>query len=195
VVAEDPATTWSPITVAEWYGGEERTIEVISDTAIWYNTGLPAVPLRWVLVRDPQGKFRTQAVLCTDLCGDPKQIVSWFVRRWRMEVTFQEVRQHLGFETGRQWSEMAIRRTAPVLLGVFSLITLFADRQKARLLASVRRATWYDERLPTFSGALALVRKELWTCTIFHGSRADTDTVKIPRAFVERLTDAVSYAA
>jgi hypothetical protein len=160
VVAEDPATTWSPITVAEWYGGEERTIEVNSDTAIWYSTGLPAVPLRWVLVRDPRGVFRTQAVLCTNLDTDPGQILSWFVRRWRMEVTFQEVRCHLGFETQRQWSEMAIRRTAPALLGLFSLVTLFADAQKAHLLASVRRAVWYDKRLPTFADALALARKE-----------------------------------
>ncbi len=144
MVAEDRATTWSPITVAEWYGGEERIIEVTSDTAIWHSTGLPAVPLRWVLVRDPQGVFRTQAVLCTDLRGDPKQIVSWFVRRWRMEVTFQEVRRHLGFETGRQWSEMAIRRTAPLLLGMFSLITLFADAQRACLFSSVRRAALYE---------------------------------------------------
>jgi hypothetical protein len=118
VVAGDPATTRSPITVAEWYGGEEPTIEVISETAICYSTGLlPAVPLRWVLVRDPQGVFRTQAVLSTDLDADPRRILSWFVRRWRMEVTFQEVRRHLGFETQRQWSEVAIRRTAPTLLG------------------------------------------------------------------------------
>lgn len=112
-----------------------------------------------------------------------------------MEATFQEVRRHLGFETQRQWSEMAIRRTAPVVLGVFSLITLFAKAQKARLLASVRRAAWYDKRLPTFSDALALARKELWAQEIFRGSHLDTDTVKVPRAFVERLTDVVSYAA
>ncbi len=195
VVAEDPATTWSPITVAEWYGGEERTIEVISDTAIWYSTGLPAVPLRWVLVRDPRGVFRTQAVLCTNLDTDPGQILSWFVRRWRMEVTFQEVRCHLGFETQRQWSEMAIRRTAPALLGLFSLVTLFADAQKAHLLASVRRAVWYDKRLPTFADALALARKELWAHATFRGSHSEADVVKVPRAFMERLTDALCYAA
>ncbi len=195
VVAEDPATTWSPITVAEWYGGEERTIEVNSDTAIWYSTGLPAVPLRWVLVRDPRGVFRTQAVLCTNLDTDPGQILSWFVRRWRMEVTFQEVRCHLGFETQRQWSEMAIRRTAPALLGLFSLVTLFADAQKAHLLASVRRAVWYDKRLPTFADALALARKELWAHATFRGSHSEADVVKVPRAFMERLTDALCYAA
>jgi hypothetical protein len=195
VVAEDPATTWSPITVAEWYGGEERTIEMSSNTAVWYSTGLPAVPLRWVLIRDPQGVFRTQALLCTDLRGDPKQIISWFVRRWRMEVTFQEVRRHLGFETGRQWSEMAIRRTAPLLLGMFSLITLFADAQRACLFSSVRRAAWYDKRVPTFCDALALARKELWAQVTFRESHSEADIVKIPRVFMERLTDAVCYAA
>ena len=99
VVAEDPATAWTPITVAEWYGGKERTIEVASATAVWYSTGLPAVPLRWVLIRDPtKGEFDTQALfLCTDLNAEPgKKIVCWFVRRWQMEATFQEVRQRLG---------------------------------------------------------------------------------------------------
>ena len=195
IVAEDPATTWNPITVAEWYGGQERTVEIVSETALWYSTGLPVVPLRWVLIRDPRGVFRTQAVLCTDLRADPKQIVSWFVRRWRMEVTFQEVRCHLGFETQRQWSEIAIQRTAPALLGLFSLIILFADAQKGRLLTNVRRAAWYDKRLPTFADAIALVRKELWAQATFYGSSADTETVKVPRAFVERLTNAVCYAA
>jgi hypothetical protein len=194
-VAEDPATTWNPITVAEWYGGEERTVEIVSETALWYSTGLPAVPLRWVLVRDPQGVFRTQAVLCTDLCTEPETITSWFIRRWRIEVTFQEMRRHLGFETQRQCSEMAIRRTAPALLGLFSLVILFADRQKARLLAGVKRAAWYDKRLPTFADTLALVRKELWAHSTFCGSHSEANTVKVPRAFMEHLTNALCYAA
>jgi hypothetical protein len=93
---------------------------------------------------------------------------------------------------------MAIRRTTPALLGLFSLVTLFAHRQKQGvcLPAVVRRTAWYDKRLPTFSDALALVRKELWACEeTFRGSLSDTDTVKVPRVFVERLTEAVCYAA
>jgi hypothetical protein len=97
-----------------------------------------------------------------------------------MEVTFQEVRCHLGFETQRQWAEMAIQRTTPVLLGLFSLITLFADAQKARLLTSVRRAAWYDKRLPTFADALALVSKELWAQATFRGLHSGADIVKVP---------------
>ena len=113
-----------------------------------------------------------------------------------MEATFQEVRQRLGFETQRQWSEKAIRRTAPALLGLFSLVTLFAHRQMAQEGSpTIRRAAWYDKSRPTFTDALALVRKELWAQETFCGSPRQDETVKVPRAFVERLTDAVCYAA
>lgn len=116
-----------------------------------------------------------------------------------MEATFQEAHQRLGFETQRHWSEKAIRRTAPALLALFSLVTLFAHQHKARMPETVRRAAWYEKEHPTFSDALALVRKELWAHEehqqTFCGSPPDTDTVKVPRAFMERLTDAVCYAA
>jgi hypothetical protein len=195
-VAEDPSTLWKPITVANWYGSEARTVEIASETAVWYSTGLFAVPVRWVLVRDPGGGFKPQALLCTDLKADPKKILSWFVMRWQLEVTFQEMRRHLGFETQRQWSDMAIRRTTPGLLGLFSMITLFAHRRMTQVVGVVRQVAWYHKRHPTFADALALVRKELWTQEqTFYGSLAETDTVKVPRAYVERLTDAVCYAA
>jgi hypothetical protein len=112
-VAEDRATVWKTTTMANWYGEREREVEIASETAVWYSTGLLAVPLRWVLVRDPRGEFKTQALLCTDLRADPQKILSWFVMRWQLEVTFQEVRRHLGFETQRQCSEMAIRGGPP----------------------------------------------------------------------------------
>ena len=196
-VAEDPDTDWTAMTIAHWYGEAERTVEVVSETALWYSTGLPAVPLRWVLIRDPEEEFETQALLCTDLDADPERIISWFVRRWQMESTFQEVRQRLGFETQRHWSELAVRRTAPVLLALFSMVTLFAHQYMANESANaVRGAAWYDKRRPTFSDALALVRKELWAQeATFCGSPVETDLVKVPRAFMERLTDTVCYAA
>jgi hypothetical protein len=86
VVAEDPSTVWKPTMIANWHGSEERMVEVASATAVWYSTGLFAVPLRWVLVRDPQAEFKTQALLCTDLKADPQKIVSWFVMRWQLEM-------------------------------------------------------------------------------------------------------------
>ena len=116
--------------------------------------------------------------------------------RWQLEVTFQEVRRHLGFETQRQWSEMAIRRTTPALLGLFSLVTLFAHGRMVQAVGAFRQVAWYHKAHPTFADALALVRKELWAQEqTFCGSPWKADTIKVPRAFVERLTDAVCYAA
>jgi hypothetical protein len=196
VLAQDPTTDWAPITLNNWYGNSKRTIEIVSGTALWYSTGLPAVPLRWVLIRDSQEEFETQALLCTDLAAEPEQIISWFVRRWQMETTFQEVRQRLGFETQRQWSEKALRRTAPALLGLFSLVTLLAHRHMAEGAQIVRKAAWYDKAHPTFSDALALVRRQLWAREeTFYRSSRESDTVKVPREFMERLTDAICYAA
>jgi hypothetical protein len=149
-------------------------------------------------VHDPEGEFETQALLCTDLDARPERIIWWFVMRWQMEATFQEVRQRLGFETQRHWSELALRRSAPLLLGLFSMVTLLAHRyiSKKGANAVVRRAAWYDKQRPTFSDALALVRKELWAWeATFCGSYAETEAVKVPRALMERLTDAVCYAA
>jgi hypothetical protein len=195
VVAEDPSTFWTPAKIANWYGSRDRMVEITSNTAVWYSTGLFAVPLRWVLIRDPQGEFKTQALLSTDLKADPQKILCWFVMRWQLEVTFQEMRRHLGFETQRQWSEMAIRRTTPALLGMFSFVTLFAHYRMKQAASAFRRAAWYHKAHPTFADALALVRKELWANATFYGSPADTETVKVPRTFVERLTNVVCYAA
>ncbi|MDQ3910952.1 MAG: transposase [Actinomycetota bacterium] len=192
---EGPKTVWESTKIANWYGGGDRVVEIASATAVWYSTGLFAVPIRWVLIRDPEGRFDPQALLCTDLHAEPEQVVRWFVMRWQLEVTFQEARRHLGFETQRQWSEMAIRRTTPASLGLFSLIALLVDRQMTRAVGVIRQAAWYHKRDPTFSDALAPVRKELWAHETFCGSPSTSDTIKVPRALVERLTDAVCYAA
>ena len=191
----DPATVWTPVIVANWYGEGARTVEVASATAIWYHSGLPPVPIRWVLVRDPQGRFAPQALLCTDLAAEPAQVLAWFVLRWQLEVTFAEARRHLGVATQRQWSDRAILRTTPALLGLFSLVTLWAHPRMAPTGDCVRQAAWYQKPLPTFSDALALVRRELWGQAAFCMSDREADLVKVPRALVERFADALCYAA
>jgi DDE superfamily endonuclease len=194
-VAADPATRWTRITIADWYGTGERAIEIVSDTAVWYHTGRPPVALRWVLIRDPHGEFATQALLCTDPAVAPAQILAWFVCRWQREVTFEEARRHLGVETQRQWSEAAIRRTTPALLGLFSLVTLCAHQQLTHPAQVPRQAAWYRKPRPTFSDALALVRRQLWTVDGYPISPARTHMVKVPHALLERLTEALCYAA
>jgi hypothetical protein len=190
-----PQTQWSQGKVADWYGEGEREVEFTSATAVWYHAGLPPVPIRWVLVRDPLGKFRSQALLCTDLQMAPEQVLAWFVLRWRLEVTFEEVRAHLGVETQRQWSDLAIARTTPALLGLFSVVTLLAHRLSAEEGLPVRQTAWYQKAWPTFADALAQVRRYLWSQAHFSMSHSETEMVKIPRSLLDRFTATLCYAA
>ena len=186
---------WTTAAVA-WYNGTTRTVELTSQTAVWYRSGKPAVSIRWVLIRDPQGAFDPQALLCTDSSADPIQILQWFVLRWQLEVTFQEARTHLGMETQRQWSDLAIARTTPILLGLFSWTTLAAHALQQRHPITQRTAAWYDKPSPTFVDAIALVRRHLWLASEgFSLSAASTDTQELPAALYHRMVDSLAYAA
>ena len=189
----NPKTRWRRLRVTGWYGRGERMVEIVSATALWNHPGR-RVPIRYVLVRDPSGELEPQAFLCTDLEADPLDILRWFVRRWSIEVTFAEVRRHLGVETQRQSSDPAIDRTTPVLLGLFSLITLWANDLYTKHTPTVRTASWYQKSLPTFSDALAEIRRRLWTQNLWM-SRQEFDPAKITPATFNTLIDLACYAA
>jgi DDE superfamily endonuclease len=177
---------WHRIRVDGWYGRAERRLHIASGTALWHHPGMQ-VPIRWVLVRDPEGEKEPQAFLCTDLDADPVDVLRWFVRRWRIETTFEEARRHLGLETQRQWSDLAILRTTPALLGLISLVTLWATQLEAAQGLRPECVRWYPKHAPTFSDALALVRRELWTSPTFAGSRDHRDTPKLSAHVISRL--------
>ena len=190
-----PALSWATTPVA-WYDGSTRTVELASQTAVWYHCGKPPVPIRWVLIRDPRGELATQALLCTDTKAAPARILEWFVLRWQLEVTFQEVRAHLGVETQRQWSGRAIARTTPVLMGLFSWVALAAHSLQKRHSLTHRQAAWYDKAAPTFADAIALVRRHLWIASVgFSTSPPHLDDEKVPAALYARLLDSLAYAA
>jgi len=194
-VLKDPKISWQRCRISLWYGRTNRLVEITSGTALWYRAGVPPVPIRWLLVRDPKGELDPQAFLATDLDTRPQDILAWFVRRWQVEVTFEEVRARLGVETQRQWSDMAILRSTPTLLGLFSIITLFAhDLAKSRKL-KIRTAAWYPKALPTFSDAIAAVRREIWVHQISFMSRPSRDHVEIPKHIWHRMQNALAYAA
>ncbi len=194
-VAAEAQAEWTRHVRRYWYGEVKRTIDITSGTAVWYHSGLPALPLRWVIVRDPLGRFKTQALLCTDLQATPRQIVEWFIQRWQVEVTHREVREHLGVETQRQWSDLAILRTTPALFGLFSLITVLAQRLAQRGKVLAHKTAWYAKPRPTFSDALAAVRMELWRLPNFQLSKNNQDIAKLPKAIFKRFARALCYAS
>jgi hypothetical protein len=192
-VLEDEQTRWKKVIIPDWYGQGKREVEIASGTAVWFHNGMPPLPIRWVLIRDPKGKFKSQALLCTDQHEEPEQILKWFIMRWQLEVTFHEVRDHLGVETQRQWSDWAIARTTPALLGLFSLVTLLANTHANKGTIPIRQDAWYCKALPTFSDALALVRQELWQHRYFQLSHKRYDVQKIQPELLNTLKNAAFY--
>jgi DDE superfamily endonuclease len=186
----DPVTRWQTVTITGWYGTPARRLEICSQTAVWFHSGLPPVPLRWVLLRDPEGQFDPQALLCTDPDREDWQIIRWFVQRWPVEVTFREARDHLGLESQRQWSDSAIARTTPCLLGLFSITALLANQLGTRARRAAAGAAWYHKTLPSFADTLAAVRKEIWAAQGFSMSRTRLNSRKLPT----RLRQGISYA-
>jgi hypothetical protein len=191
----DRSTVWQRHTVALWYGRTNRIVELATGTAVWYHSGLPPVPIRWLLVRDPLGELQPQAFLCTDRDVAAVDILQWFVSRWQLEVTFQDARAHLGVETQRQWSDLAILRTTPALLGLFSLVTLWAHDFAADTPLAPATAAWYPKSHCTFSDAIAAVRRQIWQHQSSCMSRRPADVIKIPRQLWQRAANALAYAA
>ena len=194
-VLADPVTVWHPVSITGWYGMPERRLEIGSQTAVWFHSGRPPVPLRWVLLRDPEGQFDPQALLCTDPGREALQIIRWFVQRWPVEVTFREARDHLGLETQRQWSDRAIARTTPCLLGLFSLTALLGSRLSTHTKRAVAAAAWYRKTQPTFADTLAAVRQEIWAAQGFSMSRIRSDSRKLPSRLREGIAYALCHAA
>jgi hypothetical protein len=194
-VLKERSVVWQRCRIGLWYGQTNRRVEIATGTALWYRAGIPPVPIRWVLVRDPTGELAPQAFLATDPDARPRDILAWFVSRWQVEVTFAEVRAHLGVETQRQWSDKAILRTTPALLAMFSVVTLWANDLAASQTLKPRTAAWYPKMALTFSDAIAAVRREIWRHQISFMSRPRRDHIEIPRQIWDRMENALAHAA
>jgi hypothetical protein len=186
-------TVWEEVEVG-WYGGVRKKLKVFTRTGLWHKSGFEPVMLRYVLVRDPEGKLRDTLFGCTDIRVSARQIIEWAVMRWSVEVTFEEVRAHLGVETGRQWSDLAIARTTPVLMGLFSLVLLLTIRLMKDGKVAVNQAAWYEKEEATFSDCLALVRAHFWRVLLFRNSAFTTESVLIPSKIANHLISCLALA-
>lgn len=191
-IAADPTTPWQSMSIADWYGGKSQTVAYVSQTAVWYHTGKPPVAIRWVLVRW-EGKLA--GFVSNDPTLEAGDMLTYFVRRWSIETTFALVRAPLGVETQRQWSDAAISRTTPVLLGLFTLVTLLADGLSTAGLVVSQRSSWYCKAHPTFSDALASVRRHLWRGMHFQTSAFEPEVVKLSAQQFQLWENALAWAA
>jgi hypothetical protein len=192
--AGDSQTPWERVEV-DWYGGERKVMQVFSGTGLWYTRGQDPVAIRYVLARDPDGGLSDAAYFCTDERFGPEAILKYVVQRWSMEVTFEEARAHLGLETQRQWSDLAIARTTPVLLGLFSVVTLLAVQWHRAGLLVAERTAWYEKECPTFSDCIRLVRQQIWQSRIMGPSSKVAEVLQLPQPLLEALVHGLSSAA
>ena len=171
----------------------ERTLEICTGTALWYRYGYDPLPIRWVLTRDPLGKRPPKAIFSTDPAQPAEEIIKDFMKRWSLEVTFEEGRAHLGIETQRQWSDQAIERSTPLLFGLFSLVALFGQALHPNGHIPVAQTAWYRKQTATFCDVLAAVRRQLWGQQTFPTSKSRPDVVLVPRSTLEQFSLAVCY--
>jgi hypothetical protein len=188
--------TWQTGLV-NWYGGEKKSVEYLTFICLWYHAGTPPIPLRIVLIKTPNGKNEAETFFSTHVDLEPTQIINYFVLRWNIEVTFEETRAHLGVETQRQWSDKAIARTTPLLMGIYSFVTLVAFKMnQIKALVSIEKASWYDKKGElTFSDILALVRRDIWFQKNFSKSENKPDLRKCTDKTINALIYQLSMAA
>lgn len=191
-VARHSSTLWQRSQVP-WYDGRRKVLDWTTGTALWYSTGTAPLPSRWVLARDPAGKLPTRAYFSTDLEQPACALIADVVKRWAIEVTFEESRAHLGVETQRQWNDQAIERTTPALFGLFSLLVLLAQALYPDGQLPLPPSAWYHKTEASFSDVLALVRRALWGNFNYQTSATNPDMLLIPRSDLDRLAYAVCY--
>jgi hypothetical protein len=160
-----PDLGWKEI-IIEGYGNRQKKIKYISNVSLWGGDGFRPVPIRWVLVVDPEKELDPLPLMCTDFQLCPEKIIALYIQRWNLEVTFEEVREHLGVETQRQWSDKAIGRTTPILLSLYTIVCLIAYRLHEESPIEVAQTAWYAKTDATFSDLLKAVRKVLWEANL-----------------------------
>ena len=119
-------------------------------------------------------------------------MLSFFIQRWQVETTFEEARAHLGMETQKQWNDQAIAQTTPLVLALFAIVALLAHTLIGKPICRVRQSAWYRKTKPTFSDALAWVRKHIWQH--FSMSTPQPDRQKLKPGIIDRLMELVCYA-
>ena len=149
------------------YGGKKKLVRYVTNTCLWGVTGFDPLPIRWVLVTDPEGKLDPLPLMSTNVMTSAEEMIALYIDRWNIEVTFEEVREHLGVETQRQWSDKAIARTTPILLGIYSLVCLMANEMNQAKVIEPESTAWYKKDMATFADLLKAVRKQLWKDSSF----------------------------
>jgi hypothetical protein len=158
--ASEPDARWETVEVA-WYGGGRKSVNLLSGTGLWYRCGTKATGIKWVMMKDPEGRRDDEIIFTTETGMLPSEIIETFVCRWSLEVTFEEVRRHLGLETLRNRTYSAVSRSVPLLLGLFSFIVVWFALTGQHAKVRPNSAPWYKKTVVTFSDMFDSAREDI----------------------------------
>jgi hypothetical protein len=158
-LANDKNQRWIRLS-APWYSGKTKDLDVLTGTCLWYHNTVGGVPIRWILTKDPSGKNKPLAILVTDLRICAEQAIRFFVGRWPIETTFQEINQHLGLETIHTWSDLSVNRTAPVIIASYSIACLIVSESVSNTGIEIfpEKTSWYSKENITFSDVMVYLK-------------------------------------
>lgn len=179
-----------------WYGGKKKSVKVLSRNCLWQKSVSESIAIQMVIVIDPDNPGTICLLFSTNLNMSAEKIVEYFVLRWNIEVTFEESRRHLGVETQRQWADKSIARTTPLLLGLYSVVTVMALKLKDAVATIPQKTAWYNKNSEvTFSDIIAIVRRAIWAEKYFSKSANSPDFEKIDNKHLKSLIDLMLMAA
>jgi hypothetical protein len=143
--------------------GVTRELEIKTISGVcWYDTAGPKA-VQVVLVRDPAGKWRNEALVSTAVTLSAAEVVTGYCRRWSVEVAFCDAKQLLGFHDPQVWSALAVERVAPMAWFVATLVVCWYVESGQYGPQAQRHRPWYkDKETPTFADMLAACRLQLW---------------------------------
>ena len=154
---------FSSITVSMY--GRDVTVEVASYLGMAYRS-LPGRLLRYVIVRDPAGIYRTDYILCTDTGLDLSTVLETYSHRWPIERTFQDAKQHLRVENPRTQLPTSVRRSTPFGMRLYSIVVLWyvtdGHKEAARLAPRLADPWYQRDARPSFVEMLATLRRISW---------------------------------
>jgi hypothetical protein len=136
-------------------------LQVKTQKALYYKAGGTRL-LTIVLVHDVLGKRPDQMFYCTRLDWDARQILSCYAGRWAIEVTFENCKQLLGLDEPANRKPLAVQRTAPFALLLYSLIVVWFHRVGHLSLRYPERPWYRQKREPSFADMLSTLRRVSW---------------------------------
>ena len=130
-------------------------------TGLYYNAGKDRL-LRFVLAQDTVGERPTRIFYSTDVNLSPREILSQFSARWAIEVTHFDCKQHLGLEDPANRVPLAVERTAPMAMFLYSLTIVWYATEGHQDFQIPHRPWYWWKAEPSFADLLTTLRRKSW---------------------------------